>query len=200
MYGEIAGGRIKAIDKLQALVDKGNKEKTIQSLLADHLWLLDTSWERATAGDLVVEKSIRNAWEKEIDMKDLKAGRIDIAYRIVSGIHVIVELKRATVTLSFDELHNQVKKYIAAFKAAKKLQNDPDARCEVRVILGKEVAGWKGDKDLEREERNMLAQKSVQVCYYDQLTAAARKAYSEYIEKQNKVSKIREILSEIESS
>lgn len=200
MYGEIAGGRIKAIDKLQALVDSGNKEKTIQSLLADHLWLLDTSWERATAGDVVVEKSIRSAWEEEIDMKDLQAGRVDIAYRIVSGIHVIVELKRATVTVTFSQLHEQVKKYIAAFKAAKKRQNDPDAKCEVRVILGKDVAGWKGDKDLERDERNMLAQKNVQVCYYDQLTAAARKSYSEYIEKQSKVSKIREILSDIESS
>lgn len=200
MYGEIAGGRIKAIDKLQSLVDAGEKEKLIQKLLAENLWLLDTAWERATAGDVVIEKSIRDAWKKGIDMDDLMAGRVDIAYRMVSGKDVIIELKRSTVTLSFSDLYTQVSKYIAAFKKAKKnTTGDSAPDCQVRVIVGRDLLGWT-DRALELRERAMLLEMNVEVCFYNQLTSAARKSYSEYIEKQHKVSKVREILDDIERS
>lgn len=200
MYSEIVIGRIAAIDKLQELLDNNAKERAFQSLLADNTWLLDTSWERATAGDVIVERDIKKAWEEMQDADELKDGRVDIAYRIVSGEHLIIELKRSKRVISYSEAYDQIRKYTDAFKAAMKVQEKPNERCKVRLIVGEPLQGWKLDADLEARERRMFAQLDVEVCYYQKLAAAARLAYKKYLESQHKVNSLRSLLDRLDFS
>lgn len=199
MYSEIVIGRIAAIDKLQSLLDENALEKAYQSLLAKNPWLLDTSWERATEGDIIVEKSIKAAWGELQNHEDLEKGRVDLAYQIVNGDHLIIELKRADRAVAYEEVYTQVTKYKAAFKRAMKVNGTNNAKCKIQVILGKPLKGW-SDSEKESEETDLLQNSGIKICYYQELASRARKAYKDYLAKQHKVNTIRNILDRIKFS
>ncbi|MDA7952154.1 MAG: ATP-binding protein, partial [Pirellulaceae bacterium] len=95
-YYDIAKERLEVINVLNKSVDENALENVIQHHLFQHLWLLDPSWERATDGSAEIEKKLKDLWEKDVSSlsKEEKLARVDIAYKKVSGAHVIVELKR----------------------------------------------------------------------------------------------------------
>ena len=59
-YYQISKDRLAVIQKLTTLVDDNAKERAMQEHLFQHLWLLDPSWERATA-TARMEQSVKSA-------------------------------------------------------------------------------------------------------------------------------------------
>ena len=116
-YGEIARGRIRVIESFKNLVDEDAREKVVQNHLFDHLWLLDTSWERAATNKHVEERVTTEFDKITASLTDEeKAGRVDIRYRTAAGKHIIIELKRYGVKVTVGDLLDQLGKYHTALR------------------------------------------------------------------------------------
>lgn len=199
-YGEIARGRIKAIEKLQNLVKDRALEKEFQKLIAENLWLLDAAWERAVQGDQHVEKSIMEVWRKIQNQEDLVNGRVDIAYKTVAGLDVIVELKRSSRN-DFDtiDLLGQCNKYLKAYRRAKREQQQEHPQHKIFLVLGHLPKDWTSRQ--ERDEGiKQLETINASVLTYEQLLRTARESYKDYLASQTKISDIQRLLAEIENA
>ena len=196
-YGQIAKGRGSVIGSFADLVDDDAKEKVIQTHLFDHLWLLDTSWERASTNERI-EESVRKEFD-EIDAgltPQEKAGRVDIRYQTAAGKNIIIELKRYSVVVTTAELVAQIGKYRAALQKclAEKFQNEPQ-EIECIAVLGKPPT------DLKPEEVTAtLAGFKTRVVTYDTLIANALRSYEDYLERHKEVSRLANLIARLEAS
>lgn len=197
LYWEIANERVKVIRSLADSCDTNAKEKVLQKHIYDNLWLLNPSWERATRGSERLEQSVAK------EFKDLEAnlseeertGRLDIRYRNTSGVHVIVELKRYQPTYKVDvyDLHRQIDKYRNALKKCLKAigrENEPIAAI---CIIGEGVL----PPEMSLEEANNKLAGSGRIITYDMLIHNALESYSEYLEREAKVGKLRALIDQI---
>jgi hypothetical protein len=85
-YGQIVKLRVGVIKALQDKLSRNDKEAVLRDYIFDHLWLLDTSWERARGSEHVettVNKFLKDN-TKSLP-KTEKRNRIDIGYRASSG-------------------------------------------------------------------------------------------------------------------
>lgn len=196
-YGEIARGRISIIGSFVGLVDANEKERLIQEHLFDHLWLLDTSWERASTNERV-EQNVKKEFDK-IDAKlspEEKAGRIDIRYRTAASKHIIIELKRYSVGVTTSELVSQIGKYRTALQKCLREQfpSEPQA-IECIAVLGRLPT----DLDPEEVDRT-LAGINTRVVTYDNLIANAMRSYQDYLDKHKEVSRLTDLIERLERS
>ena len=206
-YYEIVNDRISKIKKLKEITRDDEKERVIQEYIFDHLWLLDPAWERATS-ESALEKTIQIDVIERLKKKDLPQitkgkdlpqiteGRIDIQYRKVSGAHVIIELKRASITMKKTELEEQINKYIKGTRVKLSSMNRPTELIEGICIVGMLPSGWEDEKTKQREIES-LRPLSIKILTYDELIANAFSAYSKFIEKQTEVGKLRKLIQEI---
>jgi len=196
-YYRITKGRLDVIKKLSQHVDQNALENIIQSHIYDHLWLLDPSWDRATETP-TMERSVTNSF-KNISNKltdEEQRGRIDIRYKKTAGKHVIVELKRSSVTTSTDKIWGQVDKYISALKKQARETCETEA-VEVVCIVGKELQDW--DSDNRKEESvKALAARNIRVVTYQELIKDAELQYQQYLENDKERGRIQTLLDEIE--
>ena len=137
LYYQIVNERVAVIRKLQDAIDKNVRERVIQEHLFDHLWLLDTSWERAEATEFM-EKRVNAAFKAVTATltPHERKGRLDIGYRTTSGKHVIIELKRASRVLSTEELQHQARKYRSAVQKVLVGMNRGLEPVEVVCVVG----------------------------------------------------------------
>jgi hypothetical protein len=143
LYHQIISGRIKVVRALNERVEENALEKVLQRYLFDHLWLLDSSWERATTTEFM-EGQIAKAFGK-INAgltKEEEKGRVDIKYRTTAGKHVVIELKRAGLILNTDDLLPQVRKYRSALKKILREIDEPDGPIEIVCVVGRELRDW----------------------------------------------------------
>ncbi len=195
-YGQIVEGRLKILAEFRRLVDTDVKEKLVQRYLSEHLWLIDPAWERATV-DTRVEQRVETIFGKinKRLKKSERKGRIDIFYRSVGGAHVIIELKRYSVTPSFGDLTDQLDKYRQAVR--KCLQDnfgEENPNIEIVTILGEDIVVAAPDPG---QRRAALAALHVTVQTYDGLIQRADRQYKDYREKQQKLGAIRRIIESI---
>ena len=197
-YAQITKGRIEIIRKLAALVDDDAKERVIQEFLFDHLWLLSPSWERPTANPVMekrVEKALEVASSKLTEDERLK--RLDIAYRTAPKTHIIVELKRYSANFTSSELQAQLKAYKYAVEAVlgEHFPGD-DHTVEVVAIVGRRPEDAVGHWDDFSRELQIV---NARVITYDELIERALSDYVEYLEADDRVSRIVEILDRLEA-
>jgi hypothetical protein len=190
----IAKSRLEALAKLENITAK-TKERTIQELLFDHLWLLDTSWERPTT-DQKMEALIGKEWAK-IDAKltsDEKKGRIDIFYKTVAGKHIIIELKAYGVKPKISKLIDQVQKYDGAVRKIAKLC-DPlrEPLVETICILGHPPQ----PSDKDKQNRDLLRAVDARYVLYDELIQQTRESYRDYLLAHEKIGRIRELVTRL---
>lgn len=188
-YGQIVQLRVGVIKTLKDKLGQNDKEAVLRDYIFDHLWLLDTSWERAK-GTEHVETTVNNFLKqntKALPAKE-KKDRIDIGYRTASGKHVIIELKRASVAVPIDTLTKQVRKYRDG--ARRLLDKTPyrDWPIEIICVLGKpppeqSTSGPTGIK-------KSLDAVDARIVYYDDLLANAEKAYADYLDAHVKIDKL----------
>ena len=200
LYYEIVQERLRIIGKLHKHVAEDDKERVIQEYLYDHLWLLDPSWDRATETPLM-EQNVQREFEAldarlSLTAKEERA-RFDIKYKMTSGKHVIIELKRAGRTLSHNNLLDQVEKY---GNALRKLIRDAGKNepVEIVCIVGKRLEQWT-DPEAEERSRRMMAEQNVRVVLYDELIEDAYRDYQAFLDKNEEAGRIYNIVQSIET-
>jgi hypothetical protein len=194
-YWQITKTRVAVLRKFEKIAPKA-RETVLRDYIFNHLWLLDSSWERAST-DSHVEKSVMKEWKK-VDAgltKEEKSGRIDIRYRTAAGKHIIVELKKYDRKVKTEELSSQIRKYQSALRKAltKVYPNEPDPAIEAIFILGSKPE----PADRDKENRGILREIQARYITYDQLIRQTRESYADYLEKNRKISKIQKLVENI---
>lgn len=197
-YYQIAQGRIHVVRALQEMVDENMREKIIQQHVFDHLWLLDPSWERATATEYM-EQQVSTAF-KNVDARlsdEEKSGRVDIRYRTTAGKHVIVELKRARVRTNTSQLLEQVDRYRNALWNLLEESGKRNPRIDTVCVVGKTLRDWETPAR-RRESEQALQARDIRVLTYQELIENAYKAYKDFLERSKEAGRIIELLDRIE--
>ena len=196
LYRDIVKSRLEAIRDFQGLVDADVIEKVLQEYLFDHLWLLDSSWERAT-GSKLIESRLREVGVITDDLTEKeKLGRVDIAYRTNAGKHIIVELKRAGRLLRLLELQEQGQAYVDKLRKILLGQGQRSPDIEVVFVLGRPIR--EQNDNPERLKNSMAAvSPGSRITYYDTLIQGAQEAYSEYLKASAKLDRLEGIVERI---
>ena len=196
LYYQIVQERLKVIDTLRETTTDDLYEKVIQEHLYEHLWLLDPSWDRATETPLM-EQKVRTAFDNlntKLNKKE-RDGRFDIKYKMTSGKHVIIELKRAGRSLDEHELLKQVNKYRTALK--KLIQetgkNEP---VEVVCIVGKPLIQWE-TPELREESKSSMGVRNTRVVLYNELIENAYRTYQAFLDKNKEASEVYQLIRNI---
>lgn len=204
-YYKTVDQRLSVIDRLDKMVKENTLERMIQDHLAENLWLLDPTWERAT--DIVhVEETVAAAF-KEINnelkskkdelSKEERGGRIDIRYKKMSGHHVIIELKRPEVKTNDFDLMGQVEKYRTALLKALAQEGDTSESVEIICIVGEELRQWTTPNERVRSKRS-LAERSIRVILYRELIKNARLIYQDFVKKRADAGSICRLIRDID--
>jgi hypothetical protein len=197
-YGQIVKLRVGVIRTLQEKLKKDEKELVLRDYIFDHLWLLDTSWERAR-GSEHVETTVNNFLKADTKAlsKTERKNRIDIGYRTSSGKHVIVELKRASVAVPLDALTKQIRKYRDG--ARKLLDKTPYKGWPIEIVcvLGKQPPEYNTATGPQGVQKS-LAAVDARIVFYDELLANAQQAYADYLEAHIKIDKLWSVFQAID--
>ena len=201
IYRDIVKGRLAEIQLLRDAIDRNAKEKVIQELLFERMWLLDPSWERAK-GTEQIEKQFKKLFPKPANSKDEEAskGRFDITYRTVPGKHVIVELKRAGRSIKLQELYEQGIQYVDELRRLLEKHGHvkegitPDI--EVIFVLGDRVSEQHDRPDRYKKMMEAISVGS-RVCTYEELVTQALAAYQEYLERTQSLGELSDLIESI---
>lgn len=197
-FYDVTKQRLEIIEKFEVLKDDNEKEKVIQKYLYEHLWLLDPAWERTT--QTYIEQQLSDELKQACSDNNTGA-RLDIAYKNIAGKHIIIEMKKEDPSYKIDiyDLIKQGNKYIDATKQwYLNNQNYTDIfGIEVYFLVGTSVKN-KIYQNTDKERVNGLLRESKAVLLtYDELITRSRNAYSEYLQKQNEIQKIKELIDSI---
>lgn len=198
LFYDIASERVSVIKNFQGYLDNNDKEKLLQNYIFNNLWLLNPSWERPTEGSVIMEQNVQKEFDivKKTLTKEEEKGRLDIKYRTAAGKHIIVELKRYDPGYSITpmKLYEQVLKYNKALKKCLTAINEKNPIIETIIILGKVF----NNEDYKEAQRILNSpDMTCQIMYYDTLIDQSLKSYSDFLEKQKDVSKIRKLIDEL---
>ena len=184
-YREIVEGRLIVIEAFRNLVPD-SLEKTIRNYIFDHLWLLHPSWDRA-ASNAHMEQTVATEFEKIRLTKEERRSRIDIRYRTTAGKHVIIELKKRSVSINVFDLGKQLEKYRKVLdKCLKKRFPGEPRHIECVAILGQPPSGSNVEGTLLANEARFVT--------YDQLIWEAQRSYKEYLKVREQTQKLSEII------
>ena len=173
-------------------------EKILQEHLFNHLWLLDSSWERATEGSERLESSVTKEFNEVSDSltEDERKARIDIRYKNVAGKHIIIELKRYEMTYKYSIFNaaEQISKYRKALqKCLKTMAPDDTTPIETILIVGPKAFKEETPGQIEQTLQSVGAR----MVRYDQLIVNAERSYSDYLKANKEASKIRSIVDKL---
>ena len=198
LYYDIASQRVSVLKQLTVYCDANSKEKILQEHLFNHLWLLDSSWERATEGSERLESSVTKEFKEVSDSltEEERKARIDIRYKNVAGKHIIIELKRYEMTYKYSIFNaaEQISKYRKALqKCLKTMAPDDATPIETILIVGPNAFKEENPDQIEQTLQSVGAR----MVRYDQLIINAERSYSDYLEANKEASKIRSIVDKL---
>ena len=196
-FHEIVSERLKIIEEFQSKVSRNEYERVLEEYIFDHLWLLDPAWERATEYQHM-EQRLQNAVER-VPIRDRHEVRPDVRYRRISGAHVIIELKRASVKTRKTAIEDQVNDYIAA--VSQEIEKDPNEQgypIEAISLVGELPTGWDNPNTRQRDE-DSLRDYGIRVMTYDELINRAHSAYTKFVKAQAPLNDLRDTIEAIRS-
>lgn len=198
MYYHIVQERLAVIKKMKDVVSDGSLEKVIQEHLSKNLWLLDPSWDRGTEVP-VVEQAFKTQFET-IDAgltQEERDARLDIRYKKASNKHLIIELKKGDRIVKTDDLFSQVRKY---FTATEKIMEKQDMKepFEIIVLLGRHLDGENFNERVYETTKRSLKEFNCRIMYYEELLRNAESLYSDYLKKNQGLSTLNDLISELE--
>lgn len=201
LYADILKSRIEAITTFKSITSTDEKEKVLQEHLFKHLWLLDSSWERASGSDHM-EQDLRRI-DAEAFSEDptiiSENGRIDIRYRNAAGKHIIVELKRYERKVDVDELYAQGLKYVNALNRLLQRSQAGNPVIEVVFVIGDDPTGnMKGLEDEKDYIKKRMSSINGRYVTYDHLINSALFQYDEYLSASKKANDLNAALNRIE--
>ena len=143
-----------------------------------------------------MEEAVTKEWKK-VDAgltKDEKRARIDIRYRTAAKKHIIIELKKYNRKVHTEDLSKQIRKYISALtKVLAKVYPEESPAIEAICIVGDRPE----PQDRDVENRRMLETIGARYITYDQLITQTRESYSDYLEVNQKLSRIFQLVERI---
>lgn len=198
MYYQIVQERLAVIKKMKDVVSDGSLEKVIQEHLSKNLWLLDPSWDRGTEVP-VVEQAFKTQFETiDADLtQEERDARLDIRYKKASNKHLIIELKKGDRIVKTDDLFSQVRKY---FTATEKIMEKQDMKepFEIIVLLGRHLDGENFNERVYETTKRSLKEFNCRIMYYEELLRNAESLYSDYLKKNQGLSTLNDLISELE--
>jgi hypothetical protein len=186
LYYQIVHERLGVIRILKENVETNVLEKVIQTHIYENLWIIDPAWERA-AESSYLEERVTTAF-KDVTAKlteDEQKARFDIRYATTWGKHVIVELKRASVSIDSLELQQQVLKYKSALSKILQAVDKENEPIEAICLVGKQLRDWDTAKN-RQESIASMAQRGIRVVLYQELIDNAYRSYKKYLDKSKK--------------
>ena len=200
LYHEIIHGRLETIDVLQRSVDDNQLENVIRDYIAEKLWLLDPGWERATDSKFVESSLTKEFHDYDFKLtKEETAGRLDIKYATMTGLHVIIELKRPDRSVKLGELMDQGDKYERGLRKLLLQHNRANEPIEVVFLMGKPLPGW-DVPERRHKDADTLHGRGMRALLYRELLDNSRKIYGEYLEKRKKAGRIQKLLTSIDEA
>ena len=195
-FYDVTKQRLGIIEKFNALVDENQREKVVQEYLYQHLWLLDPSWERTT--ESYIEQPLTDELKRACPEIE-EGARVDIAYKAVTGKHIIIEMKRPFVKTDIFTLVSQGAKYRTATKQwYLENQNIDDLTgIEIYFLVGKDS---KNKIYLSAEKsviEGQLASINAKILTYGELITKSNQAYAKYLEGRSEIKKIKQIIDAI---
>src|SRR5262249_53999566 len=148
----------------------------------DHLWLLDSAWERATGSEMMESRLVKEGIAVDDLTEKEKLGRVDIKYRTAAGKHIIVELKRFGRKMELHELLQQGRLYVTKLKKILSQQGQSSPNIEVVFVLGKAVDEEQTDPSSVKSTMDAISPGS-RIVHYDTLIEGAHTSYAEYLQK-----------------
>ena len=198
LYHQIVQERLAVIHALNERVEESAREHVIRKYLFTHLWLLDPSWERATETPYMERQVTTEFGKIDAGLSDEeRRGRVDIKYKLTSGKHVIVELKRASVIINSIELIRQVNKYRTALQKLLVKTGHPNHHMEIVCVVGREPTDW-SELNGRQTSDQLLGSINARVVMYQQLIENAERAYRDFIQKHRKAGRVYQLIREIE--
>ncbi|MCD4781100.1 MAG: hypothetical protein K8S27_11230 [Candidatus Omnitrophica bacterium] len=193
-YYYIIKGRIEVLKKFEEIIPK-SKERVIQEHIFNHLWLLDTTWERASENPHMEESVLKEFRADKVPLTSAeKKGRLDIRYKSTAGKHLIIELKKYKTKIEIHSLCKQVAKYKSALlKCLRKKFPNQHHEIEIICILGEPPS----PSDDQETNRKLLKAHNARFITYDELVTQTKTSYSDYIETQKKITKLLNLLEKI---
>ena len=192
-FYQITDNRLSVINTLEKAVGKNKRERVIQKIIFEHLWLMDPAWERVP-GTESMEKSIAAEFKKASGRltSNEKRSRQDIRYVAASGVNIVIELKRPGRNVTIDDLITQIGKYHTALSGILEGQGKANEPISIVCVVGRRPSG------INRMRQDMLNAASAKIVTYDELIEGAHKAYSEYTKKRGEVSSLSELIKSID--
>lgn len=198
LYYQIVQERLAIIKKMKDVVSDGSLEKVIQEHLSKNLWLLDPSWDRGTE-----VPTVEQAFKTQFDIIDSgltqeeKDARLDIRYKKASNKHLIIELKRGNRTVKTDELTVQVRKYFTAMTKIMETYEMTEP-FEIIVLLGQQLDGRNFNQTVYEATKLSLKVYKCRIMYYDELLRNAENLYSDFLEKNQDLSTLSDLIRELD--
>lgn len=197
LFYEITSQRLKVIEKFKKITEENELERTVQAYLYKHLWLLDPSWERVT-GETYIEQTLTNEL-KQINPDATSGARIDIAYKTISGKHVIIEMKRPKVHPDIAILVDQGRKYQLATQQwyinnPASCPNGSPPQIDIIFLLGK---GYELNPMNSQYISSQLLSINAKVMTYEDLITQSYQAYQEYLERKKEAAELSTIINSI---
>ena len=194
-YHKIAKARLEVIERFRAVAPV-EQEKIVQKYLFDHLWLLHPSWERPTTNKHI-EQAVQKEWG-DLDANlsdDERKGRVDIRYTTAAGKHIIVELKKASVSINLFRIAEQMEKYRGALEKVLRRHFPEEADPNIEVVG---IVGQIPDSPSAERQRDLLRAINGRMLTYDKLIEEALDSYRDYLEADERVNRLNEILDKLE--
>lgn len=197
MYLDIIRARIETIQSFEDDVAENVLEKVLQEKLHSNLWLLDPAWDRISQDVAMEERVFELAESFGADRPDEDAlKRIDLRYCNVQNRHVVIELKRPGVKPDIDVLYDQGLTYIRALTRILEETGRQEEPYEVIFVVGEKPGAKKSppSKNPVDYSRERVAEINGRVFRYQELVHKARAQYSEYIERNQNLTRVSEVL------
>jgi hypothetical protein len=189
-YYQVAKGRLAVLNKFEGLVDKNAKETFLQEEIFENTWLMDPSWERATNDKRKEERFTKKLDTSKLGLsKNAELSRYDIRYLTVSGKDLILELKRSGRALDALELIEQVRKYGDIVEQMQR-KIDPAITPNYEIIL---LVGERPEGFTKKDENSLLNNYSARIMTYEKVIEHARATYKDFLDNQEKISRIQKI-------
>ena len=126
-----------------------------------------------------------------------KSGRIDIAYRKIAGMHVVIELKRPNVQTSTAKLVAQIEKYRSGISKILTDIGTPDEQIEFVVAMGKHPKERENPSG-KKVVRDLLESVGARYILYDELLHNAYQSYKDYMSKKKSVDYLGKVIKAID--
>ncbi|WP_421253338.1 ATP-binding protein [Aeromonas jandaei] len=197
LFHDITSQRLKVVEKFREITDENQLEKVVQEYIYDHLWLLDPSWDRVS-GERYLEQTLTKEL-KRIEPDAEKGARVDIAYKTISGKHLIIELKRPKVKTDIMTLVQQGRKYK---RATEQWYKENPNSCPVKHNIPPiEVIFLLGSVPTDSDDIEFVLQqlKSINgtIMTYKDLIAQSEQAYFEYLQGRTDVNKFKALIDSL---